>query len=175
MILVGQAARTQDRYRRLGGHCRADDIVEVRMGLQRVLDQLGLGFLAGVAIFGLHQVDGAAVDGTGEAGCCPLPPSRHLPVPGNQATLTPSLPDGCCSARKAPALPPISPKETSDLALNSGDDMPLITSITGMPLPRISLTMLLSPVEGDGADDHGIGAGPPRNPSICEIWLLSSV
>ena len=65
--------------------------------------------------------------------------------PGNQATLTVPLPLGCSLARYSPVLEPISPKETSDLAEISGEDMPLITSITGMFLPFISETRLFSP------------------------------
>src|SRR6185437_1557740 len=62
----------------------------------------------------------------------PALPASTQPAPGgpgNQATLTGLLPFGCILASTSPAFAPISPKDTSDLADNSLDEMPLITSI----------------------------------------------
>src|SRR5262249_19716848 len=78
----------------------------------------------------------------------PLLPASTQPAPGgqgNQPPLTSALPLGCSLAMYSPALEPISPNETNDLAESSGDEMPLMTSITGMFLLRISLTRLLRP------------------------------
>src|SRR5215468_670411 len=84
----------------------------------------------------------------------PVLPASTQPAPGgpgNHATLTLPLPAGCSLARYSPALAPISPNDTSDFAEMSGDDMPLMTSITGM--------FLLNNVEGNGPDDHALRAG----------------
>src|SRR2546425_6063982 len=79
----------------------------------------------------------------------PLLPATTQPAPGgpgNQATFTGFAPFGCIFTRYSPALAPISPKETSDLAESFGELMPLITSMTGMPFARISSMSLLRPV-----------------------------
>ena len=79
----------------------------------------------------------------------PLLPATTQPAPGgpgNQATFTGLAPFGCIFTRYSPAFAPISPKDTSDLAESCGELMPLITSMTGVPLARISSMSLLRPV-----------------------------
>ena len=52
------------------------------------------------------------------------------------------------------------------------DDMPLITSITGMFFSLISLHQVVEPVKGDRADDRPPGRRSATQSSICEICLL---
>ena len=55
-------------------------------------------------------------------------------------------------------MAPISPNDTSDFAESSRDEMPLITSMTGMFLSRLA-DEVVQAVEGDRADDDGLRAG----------------
>ena len=94
--------------------------------------------------------------------------------PGNQATFTGGcLWDGAL-ASTSPAFAPISPKDTSDLADNSLEEMPLITSITGMFFLRISAMRLFRP-SLEMAPMMTALAPAATQSSICEICFLSSV
>src|SRR5215510_7977931 len=107
----------------------------------------------------------------------PLLPASTQPAPGgpgNQATITTPLPLGNSLARYSPVLAPISPNETRDFADRSGDDMPLITSMTGMPLPLISETTLFRPSK-EMAPITTACAPAATQSSICEICLLRLV
>ena len=55
-------------------------------------------------------------------------------------------PFGCLFTRYSAAFAPISPNETRDLAESFGELIPLITSMTGIPLAAVSSTSLLRPV-----------------------------
>ena len=55
--LVREAAVAQQADGGFGGRRGADDVFDVGIGLEHVLDQLELHFLAGVAVFGLDDLD----------------------------------------------------------------------------------------------------------------------
>jgi hypothetical protein len=107
----------------------------------------------------------------------PVLPASTQPAPGgpgNQATLTAAEPAGWSFARYSPALAPISPKETSDFAESSGDEMPLITSMTGMFFLRISATRLFIPSKEIAPMITALAPAETQS-SICEICFCSSV
>ena len=70
-----EPARAQQAGRRLGRHRGADDVVDVRVGLERVFDQLELHLLAGIAVLGVDDLDRAALDRLLEALVAGLDPA----------------------------------------------------------------------------------------------------
>src|ERR1700722_18560090 len=65
--LVREVALAQELHGGFGRRRSADDVFDIRIGLQHVLDQFQLHFLAGVAVFGGDHLEPAVLDGVVEA------------------------------------------------------------------------------------------------------------
>src|SRR5260221_3403452 len=74
--LVGEVALAQQLDRRLGRRRRPGDVLNIGMCLERVLDELHLHFLAGVAVLGVDHLDIAVLDGVEEALVAGFDPAR---------------------------------------------------------------------------------------------------